>query len=140
MANTRIRRKSIRNKKRRNNKKKSVRRQKKVGGEIKTCENDITRCILNDNAEVNNVYNINALQKFADNHTKCNTFYSSIRNEELEAISITKKDLLDKIAYIRKEREKGYFTNANKVTKELVSNFPVIRASKECIEAELLNT
>lgn len=52
MAKTKIRRKSLSNKKRRSNKKKSVRRQKKVGGKVVYAENSAEGTgLLNDNID-----------------------------------------------------------------------------------------
>jgi hypothetical protein len=132
MAKTKIRRKSLSNKKKRSNKKKSVRRHKKGGDNKPKCEGDIRVCRLDKNTEENAIINLNALATFVESHPDCNVFESSIIDNEYNRIRIEKTDLVNKIAEIRKERENGNSTKANKLTITLVEKIPSIHAKEEC--------
>ena len=135
MANTRIRRKSIRNKKRRNNKKKSVRRQKKVGGTLETCANRDTSCKLNRNDQL--IERVNALKTFVIN-TKCEKYTASTAidaNVKFDSIyetntEISRVDLLKLIDNINEKHDtntQGWSDDARKLVEKTYSTIKVGR-------------
>ena len=110
MAKTKIRRKSLSNKKRRSNKKKSVRRQKKVGGE-KDIASEFIKYLKDKN-----------------NSKKCIKYGIKNSGEIIEPISGLKKKLFFEPPKKSDEAQSKFFNNVN-----LIAGFEVLTT---CVESD----
>ncbi len=144
MAKTKIRRKSLSNKKRRSNKKKSVRRMKKVGGYV-TCKDADTICKLGTNDMI--IEKVNALHTFVTNHPRCETFNAGVEKDaDVKFITgyegtteIKNDELLKKIENIIKGHKENSST-WNAEARELVKKYSTIKSPDNCNKEELLKT